>query len=883
MKKYSLNELRKMYLDFFVSKGHLKMESFSLIPKNDKSLLLINAGMAPLKQYFTGEQKADCDRITTCQKCIRTLDIDNVGKTSRHGTFFEMLGNFSFGDYFKKEAIAWAWEFLTEVVEIPKGLLYASVYEEDDEAYDIWKNDIGLAPERIFRMGKDDNFWELASGPCGPCSEIYFDRGEKYGCGSADCTVGCNCDRYVELWNLVFTQFNRAEDGSYSPLSRKNIDTGMGLERLACAVQDVPNLFEVDSIKKVVDYVSELTGHQYSGTSSDNDVSIRIITDHTRSAVMMISDGVKPSNEGRGYVLRRLLRRAARHGKLIGIKEGFLHNIAKVVIAESCEAYPELEKNSTYIDKMIKTEEDNFQKTINQGLNILNEQIIKIKKDGNSNLPGDIAFKLHDTYGFPIDITKEICMENKITVDEEGFTTLMSVQKSNAREAFLNRVGSSWSENILSQLTDEYTTEFLGYETLSCNASIKCIIMDDSFVEEASQGDEISVILDKTPFYAESGGQVGDIGIIKQNDDDVFEIEVLDCKKTSKGIFLHPSIVLNGTVKVGDSVKAIVDKKNRKLIAANHSCTHLLQKALRNALGSDVSQAGSYVDSERLRFDFNHFGSIDRETLDKIEVEVNNAIFEALPITIKEVPIAEAKNDGVTALFGEKYGDIVRVVAMGDYSKELCGGTHLTNTSQASCIKILSESGIASGVRRIEALTSLNAIKYLCEKNNLLFHISSLLKSSPDESFKKVELQSYELKSLRKQISELKSTSATAGVDQLISDAIIQNDVKIVSGIFSDMDVVTLRNTADTIKNKAGMSVVILASVIEGKVQFVVMASKDAVIKGAHSGNIIKETAKVANGSGGGRPDLAQAGGLDTSKTADALKVGIEIAKNQIV
>lgn len=880
MQKYGLNELREMFLKFFEGKGHLRMDSFPLIPQNDKSLLLINSGMAPLKPYFTGAETPPCNRVTTCQKCIRTPDIDNVGKTSRHGTFFEMLGNFSFGDYFKKDAIKWAWEFCTEVVGLPENKLFVSVYQDDDEAYNIWNKEIGLVPEKIFKMGKEDNFWEHGTGPCGPCSEIYYDRGKKYGCGSGNCTVGCDCDRYIEFWNNVFTQFNRDEKGNYTPLARKNIDTGMGLERLACIVQDASNLFEVDTIRKILDYVCNIANAKYTGSSDNNDVSIRVVTDHIRSTVMMISDGVKPSNEGRGYVLRRLIRRAARHGKLLGINGTFLHNIALVVINESCEEYPQLRKNQDYIFRMIKNEEENFKRTIDQGLSILNEFIKELSSSGKNILTGDKVFKLHDTYGFPLELTKEIVEEYGLSIDEDNFKINMRAQKDRAREAFKGKAGSSWDAGALSSIDKSLKTKFLGYDKLITMANICYILKDNEFCDEIVESDNVTIILDTTTFYAESGGQTGDIGIISTKDS---EIEIIDCKKTPSGIFLHFGIVVSGSIKTGDTVKAIVDSKNRALISANHTTTHLLHKALRNALGDQVAQAGSSVDSQHLRFDFNHFEAITIEQLAKIEDEVNSKIFEGIDVTVEEKPIDEARKEGVIALFGEKYGDIVRVVSIGDYSKELCGGSHLKNTSLASCIKILGESSVAAGVRRIEAITSKGAIDYYKNKESILNEVTSILKVSHEDAYRKIETQISELKAIKKELSELKNKNASGNTDDLIRACEIVKDIKIIKGSFTDIDAETLRNTADTIKNKAGDCVVILASSFNGKVNLVVMASKTAVEVGVHSGNIIKESAKIAAGGGGGRPDMAQAGGKDIKKIDEALTVGSELAKNQIM
>lgn len=878
MKKLGLNEIRERYLKFFEGKDHLRLPSFSLVPRNDPSILLINAGMTPLKPYFTGQEEPPRKRVATCQKCIRTPDIENVGKTARHGTFFEMLGNFSFGDYFKKEAIPWAWEFVTKDLEIPADKLYISVYEEDDEAYDIWKDDIGLSADRIVRLGKKDNFWEHGTGPCGPCSEIYFDRGADKGCGQPDCKVGCDCDRYMEFWNLVFTQFNRGEDGTYTKLTKKNIDTGMGLERLACIMQDVNGLFEVDTIRNILNYVCRIAGAEY-GKEYNTDVSIRVITDHIRSTTMMVSDGILPSNEGRGYVLRRLLRRAARHGKLLGIDKAFLYEVAQVVINESKSAYPELEEKADYIRKVIKIEEERFEATIDQGLNILNDFMATVKAQNGNKLPGSMIFKLHDTYGFPLDLTREIAEENSLEIDEEGFKAEMAEQKKKAREALKSRETSAWGQDSVTGLDKTGKTEFAGYGELTTKASVLYIIKDGELVENAQEGDEITIILDKTSFYAESGGQVGDTGWMESADG---RVRITDCKKTPEGKHLHIGVVESGIIEKASAVTAKVDQGKRLATARNHTTTHLIQKALRNTLGTHVTQAGSLVGPDRLRFDFNHFSAMTREELKQVEKEVNARILDSIPVNVREMPIDEARKEGAMALFGEKYGNIVRVVKIGDYSTELCGGTHLTSTSQAGLIKILGESGVAAGVRRIEALTGEGAVEYLNEREELLNEVAAALKSSPQDTAKKVESLNAELKNAGKEIEKLRSKLVSGSVDDVLSGAVEKNGVKIAAARFDQLDMEALRNTGDMLKNKLGSGVVILASGMGDKVSFVVMAAKEAVERGVHAGNIVREAAKVAGGGGGGRPDMAQAGGKDVSKIDEALKLAVKVAGEQI-
>jgi len=833
--------------------------------------------MAPLKPYFTGAAEPPSRRVTTCQKCIRTPDIENVGKTARHGTFFEMLGNFSFGDYFKKEAISWAWEFVTKVIKMPEDRLYVSIYKDDDEAFEIWNKDIGLSEDRIVRMGKEDNFWEHGTGPCGPCSEIYFDRGVEYGCGSPDCKVGCDCDRYVEFWNLVFTQFDRHEDGSYTRLDHPNIDTGMGLERLAAIMQNVNNLFEVNTVRNILKHVCKISGVEY-GKSHKDDVSIRVITDHIRSTTMMIADGILPSNEGRGYVLRRLLRRAARHGKLLGIDEPFLYKIALTVINESKEAYPELAENSSYIQKVIRNEEEKFEVTIDQGLSILNDFIKETKAKELSAIPGEMVFKLHDTYGFPLDLTREIAEENNLGIDEAGFKSEMEKQKNKAREAMKSRDNSAWGQGAFSGL-EGGSTEFTGYRTLSDEGEILYIIKDGNLNEIAEEGDEATIVLDRTPFYAESGGQVGDTGYIF-SENGKFRVE--DCKKTGDGKHLHIGVVESGYVKKGDMVNTNVDEDRRISIQRNHTATHLLHKALKNVLGTHVNQAGSLVTPDRLRFDFTHFEPVSKEDLGRIENEVNEKMLSSLSVNINEMTVDEAKNMGATALFDEKYGDTVRVVKIGDYSMELCGGTHLKTTSQAGFFKIISETGVAAGVRRIEALTGFKALEYFHEREKMLEEVSDALKSSSSDCVKKAETLSAELKNARKEIEQLRAKLAGSTTDDIISRAVKVKGVKVVRAKYDGMDMDTLRKTADILKNKLGSGVVVLATTDDKKVNFVVTATYDVVKKGIHSGNIIAQVAKIAGGGGGGRPDMAQAGGRDVTKTDEALEKSLEIIDSQI-
>ncbi len=867
MQKLGLNEIREKYLAFFETKEHLRLPSFPLVPQNDASLLLINAGMAPLKPYFTGKETPPKKRVTTCQKCIRTPDIERVGKTARHGTFFEMLGNFSFGDYFKHEATAWAWEFITKVLEIPVDRLWVSVYEEDSEAVEIWTKEVGVSPDRIVYLGKEDNFWEIGTGPCGPCSEIYFDRGEAYGCGSPDCAVGCECDRFVEFWNLVFTQFDKDDKGVYNRLKNPNIDTGMGLERIACIMQGVTSIFEVDTIRKVLNHAIEISGKDY-GKDEATDVSLRVITDHIRSTVFLVSDGVLPSNEGRGYVLRRLLRRAARHGRLLGIGDSFLYKIAKTVMKESKGAYPELEEKFEYIEKVIKNEEERFAETIDQGLVILEDYIKEIKSAGEKTLGGDKAFKLYDTYGFPIDLTKEIAEEKEIIVDEDGFTALMNEQKERARSARGDMEDAAWEEDIFKFIKD--ATIFEGYTADETESKILAIAKGNVLCDDATEGDEVTVVLDKTAFYAESGGQVGDSGIIEGNG---FTLEVSDVKKQN-GKFLHKAVVKSGTVKVNDTAWAKIATCRRDAIRRNHTAAHLLQAALKNALGNHVAQAGSFVSEDRMRFDFSHFSAMTDEEIKKVETEVNMAILHCIPVENFEAPIDEAKKLGATALFGEKYGDTVRVVKIDDYSVEFCGGTHAKNTGNLGLFKIVSESGVAAGVRRIEAVTGFGVLELLSKTENTVIETAKALKSNITEVASKAVSLTEELKEAKREIESLKSKMAQGSIGDLINEAEEVNGIKIITKKMDDgLDMNSLRNAGDSLKQKAPCSVIVLASSADGKVNIVAMATKEAIEKGAHAGNIIREVAKVTGGGGGGKPDSAQAGGKDASKIDEALSI----------
>ena len=862
-----LNQLRDSFLKFFEGKGHLVLPSFSLIPESDKSLLLINSGMAPLKPYFTGQKTPPRRRVTTCQKCIRTPDIERVGKTARHGTFFEMLGNFSFGDYFKKEAISWAWEYVTQVLELPLDRLWVTIYQDDDEAFEIWTKDIGVSPDRVVRMGKEDNFWEIGVGPCGPCSEIFFDRGPEHGCGQEDCGIGCDCDRFVEFWNLVFTQYNKDEDGNYHPLEHPSIDTGMGLERIAAIMQGVNSLFEVDTVRNIMEEVSLISGVKY-GDKESTDISLRVITDHIRGTVFMISDGILPSNEGRGYVLRRILRRAARHGKLLGIDGMFLSRVAKAVINESKEAYPELKEKEEYILKVIEVEEKRFDETIDQGLAILKEYIEDLKKGSNKVLDGYKAFKLYDTYGFPLDLTKEILEEEGLSVDEEGFNEQMKVQRERARAARQETDYMGSDDPIYKLLNPNETTEFKGYETLETRSRVLNIIKDNERVQTAREGDQVLIVLDQTPFYAESGGQVGDIGIMEG---DTTKIEIEDVSKVYGTYIVHKGKVVSGRISIGDEVDAKVDREARMATARNHSTTHLLHKALKEVLGSHVEQAGSLVTPSRLRFDFTHFAPLTSEEIEKIEAIVNEKIMEGLPVETIETTFDEAKKLGAIALFGEKYGDIVRVVKMGDFSTELCGGTHLVNTGQAGLFKIISETGVAAGVRRIEAVTGVGAHQWLKELNELVNNVSDTLKTNPNSLAQKAEGLMQQIKEYEQKIQQLKKQLAKGTIEELVNNKKTIGDVSYIAARIDYQDMNSLREIADTLRNKLKSGVVVLASENQQKVNMVAAATKDLVSRGVHAGNLIREVAKVTGGGGGGRPDMAQAGGKDPSKISQAL------------
>lgn len=870
MKWTSLNDLREKYLSFFESKGHLRLPSFPLVPINDKSLLLINSGMAPMKKFFTGEEEPPRHRVTTCQKCIRTPDLERVGHTARHGTFFEMLGNFSFGDYFKEEAIPWAWEFLTQTLEIPTDLLWPSIYEDDDEAYHIWVDKVGVNPAHVVRLGKEDNFWEHGTGPCGPCSEIYFDRGEKYGCGSPDCKPGCDCDRYMEIWNNVFSQFNNMGDGTYTELKQKNIDTGMGLERLACVMQGVDNMFEVDSIRKVLDEVCAIAGKTY-GKDKNNDISIRVVTDHIRSATFMISDGVIPSNEGRGYVLRRILRRACRHGKLLGINRSFLPELCKVAIGESEGAYPELAEKKDYILKVIAMEEERFDATVDSGLAILGNLIDAAKKAGKKILAGEDVFKLYDTFGFPIDLTKEIAEEAGLAVDEDAFNGLMKEQKIRAREARANISG--WSGTSKTLLADLAKTEFIGYDSMTGEGTVQAILADDLSVNEVSEGD-CSVILDKTPFYGEGGGQIGDTGILKAGN---AVLTVLDTKKTD-GVYIHLCTVTDGILKVGDKVTASVDVRRREAIMRNHSACHLLQSALRRVLGTHVEQAGSYVSDTVCRFDFTHFAPMTAEELEKVESLVNEEIFAAGEGSMTAMPIEEAKKLGAMALFGEKYGKIVRVVRMGANSVEFCGGTHVCNTSRIGMFKILSESSVAAGVRRIEATTGEGILRLLAEKNALLNDASKALKvQKPSDLAPRAAQLLADLSAMKKEVDSLNAKMAASKLDGLLADAINVGSVRLIVSDLGEVAADAARSLADEIKSRYDNAVAVLALHRDGALQFLAVAGKDAVAAGAHAGKLVGAVAAITGGKGGGRPDNAMAGGRDTAKTTDALNAAKDL------
>ena len=867
-----------MYLDFFKSKGHLVMKSFSLVPHNDKSLLLINAGMAPLKPYFTGAEIPPCRRVATCQKCIRTGDIENVGKTARHGTFFEMLGNFSFGDYFKHEAINWSWEFLTKVVGLDPERLYPSVYQEDDEAFDIWNKEVGIPKEKIFRFGKEDNFWEHGAGPCGPCSEIYYDRGEKYGCGKPGCTVGCDCDRYIEVWNNVFTQFENDGNGNYTTLKNKNIDTGMGLERLAVVVQDVDSIFDVDTMQALRDKVCEFA-HAVYKEDEKKDISIRLIVDHIRSATFMISDGIMPSNEGRGYVLRRLIRRAARHGRLLGIDGAFLSKLSATVIEGSKDGYPELEEKKDFIFKVLAQEEEKFDKTIDQGLSILTGMEADMEKNGEKILSGEHAFTLYDTYGFPLDLTKEILEEKGYQIDEEGFTKCMEEQRTKARNAraVTNYMGAD--ATVYDQIPVDITTEFDGYTSLKGESRITVLTTETELTEAISDGDKGTIIVEKTPFYATMGGQEGDCGVISCESG---EFQVEDTIHLRGGRIGHVGHMVSGMLKVGDTVTLAVDVQSRRDTEKNHSATHLLQKALKTVLGSHVEQKGSLVTPDRLRFDFAHFQAMTAEELKKVEEIVNQQIDAALDVHTDVMSLDEAKKTGAMALFDEKYGEKVRVVSMGDFSRELCGGTHVKNTAQIKNFKILSESGVAAGVRRIEALTGDAVMAYYRKQEQELAEAASLLKTNQAGVLDKITALQAELKASQSECESLKSKLAKDALGDVMDQLCEVGGVKLLAAKIEGVDMNGLRELGDQLKEKLGEGVVVLASVNDGRVNLMATATEGAMKAGAHAGNLIKGIAALVGGGGGGRPNMAQAGGKNPAGVDDALKKAAEVLESQI-
>ncbi len=873
-KYYGVNELRKMFLDYFASQGHLARGSYSLVPHNDKSVLLIPAGMAPLKPYFTGQEVPPNRRMATCQKCVRTGDIENVGHTARHLTFFEMLGNFSFGDYFKNEAITWSWEFLTKVVGLDENRLYPSIYLDDDEAFDIWNKKIGVPAEKIFRFGKEDNFWEHGAGPCGPCSEIYYDRGEKYGCGKPTCTVGCDCDRYMEVWNNVFTQFDGDGKGNYVELKNKNIDTGMGLERLAVVVQDVDSVFDIDTMKALSDEVGAIAGVKYR-SDKKTDISIRVIVDHIRSVTFMVSDGIMPSNEGRGYVLRRLLRRAARHGRLLGIQGKFLTKMAARVIETSRDGYPELEEKKALIFGVIEDEEEKFSRTIDQGLSMLADLEKKMTEDGADTLGGAEAFRLYDTYGFPLDLTREILEEKGLKVDEEGFAAAMQKQKETARAA---RKGTNYmgaDETVYDKLDPALTSEFNGYDRLEEESIISAMTGETDITLGLAEGDRGTIICEKTPFYATSGGQQTDTGLIRGEGDGLFKVE--NVVKLKGGKIGHEGVVLSGMFRVGETVTLTVDAKRRGDTARNHSATHLLQKALRTVLGTHVEQAGSYVDNERLRFDFSHFAPLSAEELEKVETIVNDEIYAALPVRTDLMSQEEARKTGAMALFGEKYGEVVRVVSMGDFSRELCGGTHVDNTARIGCFKIVSEAGIAAGTRRIEALTGRGVLAYYSGIERKLNAAAALAKTAPDGLEHRITQLTEEVRSLNSENEKLKAKIAGASMGSIADKIREIGGVKLIASRAEGLDMNGLRNMGDKLRNEIGEGVVVLASAVEGKVNLMVTATDGAVAKGAHAGNIIKAIAAEVGGGGGGRPQMAQAGGKDPAGIDRALEKAGEV------
>ncbi|MEA5153126.1 MAG: alanine--tRNA ligase [Oscillospiraceae bacterium] len=878
MKKYGLNELREMFLSFFESKGHLRLPSFSLIPQNDASLLLINSGMAPMKPFFKGELEPPCHRVCTCQKCIRTGDIENIGKTSRHGTYFEMLGNFSFGDYFKHEAIAWSWEFLTspDWVGLDPERLYPSVYLDDDEAFDIWNKEIGIAPERIFRFGKEDNFWEHGAGPCGPCSEIYYDRGEKYGCGKPGCTVGCECDRYIEVWNNVFSQFDNDGEGHYTELKQKNIDTGMGLERLAVVCQEADSLFDVDTVMSITRKVSEVTGAYY-GRSHKMDVSLRVITDHIRSAAFMICDGVLPSNEGRGYVLRRLLRRAARHGKLLGVNEPFLFTVIDTVIRENECQYPELREKEAYITKVVRTEEENFARTIDAGMKIFAELLAAHKEQGETTFSGADAFKLYDTYGFPIDLTIEMCADEGMAVDEGEFKKLMEEQRVRARKAREALGDLGWAGIDFGK--DMPETQFVGYDRDSTDAKILAIVVDGELRDEISAGAEAIIVLDKTVMYAEMGGQVADHGSITKPG---AQFDADNVQRNKGGKYMHYGKLKSGRLAVGDSVVSAFCPTRRAAVRRAHSATHLLQKALREVLGEHVHQAGSLVEPDFLRFDFTHFSSVTPEQLRQVEDMVNAAILAGYAIKVREMPVAEAKNSGATALFGEKYGDIVRVVSMGDYSVELCGGTHLDNTAKVGSFHILSEGSVASGVRRIEATTGLKTIERLRESIGEINCLTAMFKVNCGDLAGRIEQQTAELREARRLIEQYRDKESSCGADDLLKAGKDVGGLRVVAAKVGCDDANGLRKLGDMLRDKDAGIVALLAAVNDGKITFQCVCGRDAVAKGVRAGDIVRNVTAIVGGKGGGKPDSAMGGGSDLSKLGSALAAVEELVTDKI-
>ncbi len=865
---HGLNELRELFLKFFETKGHLRLPSFSLVPQNDKSVLLINAGMTPMKPWFKGEEEPPCKRVCTCQKCIRTGDIENVGKTARHGTYFEMLGNFSFGDYFKHEAIAWSWEFLTspEWVGLEADRLYPSVYESDDEAWNIWHDEIGIPAEKIFRFGKEDNFWEHGSGPCGPCSEIYYDRGPEYGCGKPGCTVGCDCDRYIEIWNNVFSQFDNDGHNNYTELKQKNIDTGMGLERLACVCQNVDSLFDVDTVMNITHKVSELTGAHY-GESYQRDVSLRVITDHIRSATFMICDGILPSNEGRGYVLRRLLRRAARHGKLLGVNEPFLYQVVDTVVHENEGQYPDLREKQSYITKVIRTEEENFARTIDGGIRIYSEMLAGHKERGETVFSGADAFKLYDTFGFPIDLTAEMAAEAGMTVDEDAFKALMTEQKERAREARKALGDLGWAGVEFGK--DMPATEFLGYDRDTVDgAEVLAIVAEGEQVEEIVSGMDAMVVLDKTPFYAEMGGQVADHGVLTA---DGIVFTVSDVQKNKGGKFMHYGKLVKGSLSVGNTLTAAIDTERRAAIRRAHSATHLLDAALTKVLGDHVHQAGSLVEPDRLRFDFTHFEAITPDQLDQVEDMVNDAILAGMPITTEELPIAEAKARGAVATFGEKYGQTVRVVTMGDFSMELCGGTHLDNTAKAGPFRIKSESSVASGVRRIKATTGKATLEEMRRSHGMLVRAAQFFKSAPETLAERLEQQAAEMKTLRQALEKFKSEASMGEAKQILASAKTVGGLHIITGTRQGVDAAALRVMGDFLRDKDPAVVGVLASIQGEKVTFLAVCGKDAVARGIKAGDLVKAVSAICGGKGGGKPDSAMGGGTELLKVDDAL------------